>query len=240
MFNGNVGHQEILFTRGVFALFAFERFVVGVGQLVIEQVLLVIAGELTKLTLKPDKEDEKNSYLYSMFTSRVFLGRNWQVQQVLTSHLRAVATVLYVREKMHFESVALLEGFPTLQRKHIYTSISIENIQGCISQKRHKPVLSTVCMFIHWFIKTSLMNKIHMLSCSIQELYLVTHVRFLRAVCLHVLRQAFLHGVHAAADWAWKLGHFGNLWRIYARLLSHKKLPSSNHSEPSWTDTSCQ
>lgn len=72
MFNGNVGHQEILFTRGVFALFAFERFVVGVGQLVIEQVLLVIAGELTKLTLKPDKENEKNSYLYSMFTSRVF------------------------------------------------------------------------------------------------------------------------------------------------------------------------
>lgn len=117
MFNGNVGHQEILFTRRVFALFTFEWFVIGVGQLVIEQVLLVIADVLTELTFK-----------------------------------RAVATVLYVREKMHFESVALLEGFPTL----------------------------------------------------------VTHVRFLCAVCLHVLRQAFLHGIYATADGAWKLTHFGN------------------------------
>lgn len=66
-----MGHQEILFTRGVFALFTFEGFVVGVGQLVIEQVLLVIAGVLTKLTLKPDKEDEKNSCLYSMFNRGV-------------------------------------------------------------------------------------------------------------------------------------------------------------------------
>lgn len=54
MFNGNVGHQEILFTRRVFALFAFEWFVIGVGQLVIKQVLLVIAGVLTELTFKPD------------------------------------------------------------------------------------------------------------------------------------------------------------------------------------------
>lgn len=71
MFNGNVGHQEILFTRGVFALFTFERFVVGVGQLVIKQVLLVIAGVLTELTLKAETGEEKNSCLYIMLIRRV-------------------------------------------------------------------------------------------------------------------------------------------------------------------------
>ncbi len=118
MFNGNVGHQEILFTRRVFALFTFEWFVIGVGQLVIEQVLLVIADVLTELTFKPDTGEEKNSCYYIMLTSGVqFLRGTDSYTDILTSHLRAVATVLYVREKMHFESVALLEGFPTLKSK---------------------------------------------------------------------------------------------------------------------------
>lgn len=91
----------------------------------IEQVLLVITGVITELTLK-----------------------------------QAVATVLYVCEKMHFEGVSLLEGFPTL----------------------------------------------------------VTHVWFLCAVCLHVLCQAFLHGVYSTADGTWKLRHFGN--HIYLSALA--------------------
>lgn len=53
-----------------------------------------------------------------MLTSGVqFLRGTDSYTDILTSHLRAVATVLYMREKMHFESVALLEGFPTLESK---------------------------------------------------------------------------------------------------------------------------
>ncbi len=118
MFNGNVGHEEILFTRRVFALFTFEWFVIGVGQLVIKQVLLVIAGVITKLTFKPDTGEEKNNCLYIMCTRVVqFLRGTDSYTDILKFHLRAVATVLYVCEKMHFESVALLEGFPTLKSK---------------------------------------------------------------------------------------------------------------------------
>lgn len=86
MFNGNVGHQKILFTRGVFALFTFERFVVGVGQLVIKQVLFVIAGVLTELTLKPDAGKEKNSYLYFMFTSGVQFLRGTDISLTCCCH----------------------------------------------------------------------------------------------------------------------------------------------------------
>lgn len=54
VFNSNVRHQELLFTCGVFALLTFERFVVCMGQLVIEQVLLVIACVFAELAFKPD------------------------------------------------------------------------------------------------------------------------------------------------------------------------------------------
>lgn len=56
VFDGDVGHQEILFAGGVFAVVAFEGLVVGVGQLVVQQLLLVVTGHVTELTLKPEPE----------------------------------------------------------------------------------------------------------------------------------------------------------------------------------------
>lgn len=52
VFNSNVGHEKVLFTCGIFTFFTFERFVVGMGQLVIEKMLFVSAGVVAELTLK--------------------------------------------------------------------------------------------------------------------------------------------------------------------------------------------
>lgn len=48
-----MGDEELLFGSGVFTVVTLERPVVGVGQLVVEQQLLVVASVVTKLTLEP-------------------------------------------------------------------------------------------------------------------------------------------------------------------------------------------
>lgn len=53
MLDGQVGDQELFLRGGVLAVVALEGPVVGVGQLVVEQQLLVVTGIITKLTFKP-------------------------------------------------------------------------------------------------------------------------------------------------------------------------------------------
>lgn len=51
--DGQVGHQELLLGGGVLTVVTLEGFVVGVGELVIEQHLLVITCVVAVLTPKP-------------------------------------------------------------------------------------------------------------------------------------------------------------------------------------------
>lgn len=53
VFDGQMGHQELLFRSGVLAVVTLERPVVGMGQLMVEQQLLVVTSVVTKLTLEP-------------------------------------------------------------------------------------------------------------------------------------------------------------------------------------------
>lgn len=53
VFDGQMGDQELLFRGGVFTVVTLEGSVVGVGQLVVEQQLLVVAIEIAELTLEP-------------------------------------------------------------------------------------------------------------------------------------------------------------------------------------------
>lgn len=53
MFDGEVGEQELLLGGGVFTVVTLEGPVVGVGQLVVEQKLLVVTRVVAELTLKP-------------------------------------------------------------------------------------------------------------------------------------------------------------------------------------------
>lgn len=57
-----MGDQEFLFRSGVFTVVALEGPVVGMGQLVVEQQLLVVTTEVAKLTLEPGT-CTLNSYL---------------------------------------------------------------------------------------------------------------------------------------------------------------------------------
>lgn len=79
VFYGQMGDQEFLFRSGVFTVVALEGPVVGMGQLVVEQQLLVVTTEVAKLTLE-----------------------------------LAVSKTLDVGQEVHFECVALFEGFATL------------------------------------------------------------------------------------------------------------------------------
>lgn len=47
-----MGDQELLFRRGVFTVVTLEGPVVGVGQLMVEQQLLVVTSVIAKLTLE--------------------------------------------------------------------------------------------------------------------------------------------------------------------------------------------
>lgn len=56
VFDGQMGDQELLFTSGVFTVVTLEGPVVGVGQLMVEQQLLVVTSVIAKFTLKPAHE----------------------------------------------------------------------------------------------------------------------------------------------------------------------------------------
>lgn len=53
MFDGQMGDKEFLFRSGIFTVVTLEGPVVGVGQLMVEQQLLVVTSVITKLTLEP-------------------------------------------------------------------------------------------------------------------------------------------------------------------------------------------
>lgn len=53
MLNSHMGQQEVLSEGAVRTKAAFEGLVTDVGQLVVQQCLLVFTKELTELTLEP-------------------------------------------------------------------------------------------------------------------------------------------------------------------------------------------
>lgn len=53
--DGQMGDQELLLGSGVFTVVTLEWPVVGVGQLMIEQQLLVVTSIVAELTLEPGK-----------------------------------------------------------------------------------------------------------------------------------------------------------------------------------------
>lgn len=48
-----MGDEKLLFGSRVFTVVALKRLVVGVGQLMVEQQLLVVTSVVTKLTFEP-------------------------------------------------------------------------------------------------------------------------------------------------------------------------------------------
>lgn len=54
VFNGQMGDQELFFRSGVFTVVTLEGPVVGVGQLMVEQQLLVVTSVIAKFTLEPE------------------------------------------------------------------------------------------------------------------------------------------------------------------------------------------
>ena len=60
MFDGQVGHQELLFRSGVFTVVTLEGPVVGVRQLMVEQQLLVVTSVIAKFTLEPGTRTSKS------------------------------------------------------------------------------------------------------------------------------------------------------------------------------------
>ena len=53
VFDGQMGDEELLFRSGVFTVVTLEGPVVSVGQLMVEQQLLVVASVIAKFTLEP-------------------------------------------------------------------------------------------------------------------------------------------------------------------------------------------
>ena len=50
-----MGDQELLFRSGIFTVVTLEGSVIGMGQLMVEQQLLVVTRIVTKLTLESGK-----------------------------------------------------------------------------------------------------------------------------------------------------------------------------------------
>ncbi len=55
VFDGQVRDEELLFRSGVFTVVALKGSVICMGQLMVEQQLLVVTGVIAKFTLEPGK-----------------------------------------------------------------------------------------------------------------------------------------------------------------------------------------
>lgn len=64
--NSQVGDQKFLFGCGIFTIVTLEGSVISVGQLMIEQQLLVRTRIVTKLTFKPAKGTIHSQHLYDL------------------------------------------------------------------------------------------------------------------------------------------------------------------------------
>lgn len=107
MLDGHVRQQEVLSEGSVGTKAAFEGLVTDVGQLVVQQRLLVLANKLTELTLEPEG-GQKDSR-----SGRGEGGRGSSPSGILGG-VPAVGDSLDVREQVHLEGVALLKGLSTL------------------------------------------------------------------------------------------------------------------------------
>lgn len=133
-----MGHQELLFRSGVFAVVTLEWSVVGVRELMVEQQLLVVTSVVAKLTLEPGKYTSECFSLwwyhhinYQTKCCRIFFTiinyhlshiYFWNTEWYKTKRLilffqywLAVSKTLDVGQQVHFECVPLFEGFATLQ-----------------------------------------------------------------------------------------------------------------------------
>lgn len=64
VFDGQMWDQELLFRSGVFTVVTLEGPVVGVGQLMVEEQLFVVTGEITELTLEPGTWTQQRDSLW--------------------------------------------------------------------------------------------------------------------------------------------------------------------------------
>lgn len=106
MLDSHVGEQEVLPEGAVGAKAALERLVADMGQLVVQECLLVLTDKLTELALEPGGGEREGS-------SAVRWGGALQPPGLL-GDIPAVGHGLDVRQQVHLKGVALLKGLAAL------------------------------------------------------------------------------------------------------------------------------
>lgn len=111
MLNSHVGEQEVLPEGAVGAKAALEWLVTDMGQLVVQECLLVLTNKLTELALEPGGGEREGS---SAITWGAGAGYSGPGAPSLLGDIPAVGNSLDVCEQVHLEGVALLKGLSTL------------------------------------------------------------------------------------------------------------------------------